>query len=100
MADSYLAIAAIANDEFMQERMFAAATQQQELGSVQLLPDPLSWVVNNRYTWAASPGWGEKWHTAYVEHPDDDAYEPGKDAEVITDGDILSTVQHLGNPNP
>lgn len=102
--DSYLAIASIANDHFMTERMNACVTQQHTLGSIDLGEfgvnpyNLLEWVKTNRYVWAASPGWGDKWTYAYASHPDDDNYEPGKDAAVITDGDILATVQHLGTP--
>jgi len=98
MSDSYLAISSIANDEFMIERMRAAVTQQVGLGNFNLdnLGSVITWVDTNRYVWAASPGWGEKWRQAYTDHPDDDTYEPGKDSEVITDGDILATVQSLG----
>lgn len=91
MTDSYLSISAIANDEFMQERMKACATQQTEIGSVKF-EEPLSWVVNNRYVWASSPGWGAAWDSALA----GDNEEPGKDTAVITDEDILATVQHLG----
>lgn len=99
MADAFLAIADIANDHFMQERMNAAVTQQHHLDNDLVFPpDPLAWVMNNRYVWAASPSWGEKWHSAFVSHPDDDNYEPGKDSSVITDGDILATVQAMGSP--
>jgi hypothetical protein len=103
MADSYLSIAAIAGDEFMTERMNAATTQQQYLGSIDLnLPNVASpynatyWVEQNRYVWASSPGWGAAWDSALAGHPDDPDYEPGKDPAVITDGMILSTVQQLG----
>lgn len=99
MTDSYLAISAIANDEWMNERMNACATQQAHLGNVPEVlsigtpPDPLLWVQANRYVWASSPGWGEKWDYALASDPDS---EPGKDTAVITDEDILATVQHLG----
>lgn len=99
MADPYLAIAAIANDQYMTERMNAAATQQSYLGNVAMMPtDPLQWVTLNRYVWASSPTWGEKWKYALDSHPaEDPPYEPGKDEAVITDGDILATVQLLGD---
>ncbi|HEY7418457.1 MAG TPA: hypothetical protein VH593_24975 [Ktedonobacteraceae bacterium] len=102
MADSYLAISEIANDVNMQERMKAATTQQWHLGNVNLGDTTDSaytvalWVTNNCYLWAASPGWGEKWTYAQDTHTDDPDYEPGKDEAVITDGDILATVQALG----
>lgn len=95
MSDAYLAIADIANDQYMTERLRACATQEARLDNGITIADPIAWVYENRYVWAASPGWGEKWHSAYVSHPDDDNYEPGKDMAVITDGDILATVQSL-----
>ncbi len=97
MTDSYLGIAAIANDLSMTERMRAAATQQVHLGDVPLIVDPVSWVTANRYLWASSPSWAEKWEYALETHTDNPDYEPGKDPTVITDDDILSTVQNLGN---
>jgi hypothetical protein len=54
----------------------------------------------NRYVWAASPGWGGAWDSALAGHPDDPAYEPGRDPAVITDGMILATVQQLGGTAP
>jgi hypothetical protein len=106
MADSYLSIAAIASDQNMVERLNAAATQQQYLGSVDFgytnTTAPFSaqaWVHDYRYVWASSPGWGAAWDSALAAHPDDPEYEPGKDPAVITDGMILSTVQTLGNPS-
>jgi hypothetical protein len=109
MPDSYLSIAAMATDEFMVERLNAATTQQQHLGGF----DPganyantaapfsaQAWVHDYRYVWASSPGWGAAWDSALAGHPDDPAYEPGKDAGVITDGMILATVQALGASTP
>jgi hypothetical protein len=101
MADSYLSIAAIATDEFMTERMYACVSQQQHLGNIDVnMPNvavPFSaqeWVNQNRYVWASSPSWGEKWSSALAS----DNPEPGKDESVITDADILSTVQALLEP--
>jgi hypothetical protein len=102
MADSYLSIAAIAGDQFMTERMNAATTQQWYLGNVDLGANGnnpfnvLQWVTDQRYVWAASPGWGAAWDSALAGHPDEPDYEPGKDAGVVTDGMILATVQALG----
>jgi hypothetical protein len=104
MTDSYLAISMIANDEYMIERMRSAATQQAELGNApEISNDPINqgayaaiaWVENNRYLWASSPSWGEKWDYALAAHPEDPDYEPGRDSAVITDDDILATVQAL-----
>jgi hypothetical protein len=102
MTDSYLAIDAIANDSYMQARLNACATQQWELGAIDIgdtwgdgVTAPLSWVANSRYVWASAPGWGEAWESALASHPDDDTYSPGKDEAVITDDMILSTVQAI-----
>jgi hypothetical protein len=102
MADSYLAISAIANDEYMNERLKACATQQTHLGNAPEIENDydnrpytnaaIKWVDQNKYLWAASPSWGEKWSSALVSNPDS---EPGKDEAVITDDDILATVQAL-----
>jgi hypothetical protein len=104
MADAYLAISEIANDEHMTERLNAAVTQQQHLEAIDLgkyatSPYNLTaWVHDYRYLWAASPGWGGAWESALAAHPPDAEpdYEPGKDPAVITDGMILATVQALG----
>jgi hypothetical protein len=95
VTDSYLAISQIANDGQMQERLRSCATQQAHLGNV-TVDDPLAWVMDNRYLWASSPGWGEKWDFARQTHWDDPSYQPGHDPAVITDADILATVQGLG----
>lgn len=107
MSDSYLAISAIANDQFMMERLTACATQQAHLGNAPIIENDSinqgayaaqAWVESNKYLWASSPSWGEKWASSLASHPDDPEYEPGKDEAVITDADILSTVQALTNP--
>jgi hypothetical protein len=97
MTDSYFAISEIAGSASMMERMRAAATQQAQLGGAPLIRDPIGWVDANRYIWASSPTWGEKWDSALAGHPADPDYDPGADAAVITDADILSTVQALGS---
>ena len=101
MTDSYLSIAAIANDETMHERMTACVTQQQHLGSINInfsntsAPyNAQSWVETNAYLWAASPDWGAAWDSALAGGNE----APGKDPSVITDGQILSTVQALLGP--
>ena len=96
MADPYLAISEIASDQYMNERMNAAATQEAYLREQGVLAgDPLSWVSMNRYVWASSPAWGEAWRYAQTVNEADPDYEPGKDEGVITDGMILATVQAL-----
>jgi hypothetical protein len=92
MSDSYIAIAEIASDGWMNERLRACAAQQEHLTGVPVDSD--TWVAQQRYIWASSPSWGEKWDYAKATHQDPE-YMPGKDPAVITDGDILATVQAL-----
>lgn len=101
MADAYLAMSQIANDALMVERVRSCTTQQNALGSISV-PDPIVWADENRYVWAASPGWAGAWDSALAAHPPDDEpnYRPGGDPAVITDGQILSTVQALGTGAP
>jgi hypothetical protein len=80
----------------MNERLRACVTQEASEGTIPLqVDDAASWVTQNAYVWAASPGWGADWQYALDSHLDDDTYEPGKDAAVITDEQILSAVQAL-----
>jgi hypothetical protein len=100
MADSYLAISNIAGNRYMTERVVAAATQQAHLGNAPLITNPLAWTTDNRYLWASSPGWGEKWDSAVLSHALTPVYDPGSDTSVISDADILATVQMLGAEPP
>lgn len=95
MADAYLTISYVANDGFMVERVRACATQQEHLGSIGV-DDPYAWAYDNRYLWASSPGWAEKWDYALQTH-EDPGYAPGSDPAVITDADILASVQALAS---
>ena len=88
MADSYLAISQIASDAYMNSRVRACAAQQH-------VEDEGAWTMENQYRWASSPSWGEKWDYSLAAHPDDPEYFPGADSAVITDADILATVQAL-----
>jgi hypothetical protein len=98
MPDSYVSISEIAADAWMGERLRACASQQEHLGNPPA--DPIQWVTDNRYVWASSPTWGEKWDYAKATHEGDLSYQPGRDAAVITDADILATVQALTAPPP
>jgi hypothetical protein len=92
MADAYLTIAEIAADQHMIDRVTACAAQQALQGApIEFAPH---WARERAFDWASSPSWGEKWDYARAVHPESD-YQPGKDAAVITDGDILATVQSL-----
>lgn len=53
--------------------------------------DPQRWTFEHRIKWATSPAWDSKWDSAEAAGIED----PGADASVITDGDILSVVQQL-----
>lgn len=88
MADTYLAISQIAGDPDMLERVRACAAQQ-------AIDGPEAWAYDQRYSWAAQPGWGAQWDSGLAAHPADPDYRPGADPAVITDGNILSAVQLL-----
>jgi len=96
MADSYLAISQIAGNGFMHERVVSAVTQQVYAGNAPGIANALDWTTANRYLWASSPTWGEKWDYAKTTHALVPGYDPGSDTSVITDADILATVQALG----
>ena len=90
MADSYLTISVVAVDQNMLNRVTACAAQQGVHNS------PHSWAAQNQYAWASSPTWAEKWDYAVANGVE----EPGADPAVITDIDILTTVQGLLNAPP
>lgn len=100
MTDTYLTISEIANNNAMHQRMQACVTQQAHLGNLPGVDNPASWVGVNSYLWASSPTWAEKWDYATATHPADQPYDPGRDDTVITDADILTTVQALGGEAP
>lgn len=64
--------------------------------------DPDRWAYDHRRVWAAAPGWDAAWESAKVSHPDDSdggtSYDPGTDAGVITDGQILAQIQAMLGP--
>jgi hypothetical protein len=109
--DPLLAVAAIANDQHMQERMTAAVTQVNVADNGvdihpaygQMANAAIHWVTTNRYVWAATTGWGAAWNLAAIAHQSDSAYQPGADPTVITDAQIkqaaLDLVGTLG-PGP
>jgi hypothetical protein len=92
MADAYLTISEIAMDQNMVNRVTACAAQQKAVGAP--IEFPPNWALENRFTWASSPSWGEKYDYAKATH-EEPGYAPGADPAVITDGDILATVQAM-----
>lgn len=82
---SYLSISHIAANSSMRSRVAACAAQEGETA-------PETWMFNNSFRWAASPGWDTAWDSAEVGNPGADH---GANEGVITDGMILSTVQSL-----
>jgi len=51
--------------------------------------DPDEWAVEHRWDVCAAPAWDEAWASAIASGNED----PGSDAGVITDAQILSQVQ-------
>lgn len=81
----YWDISTMAGDTDLTARLSAAAAQEQVPG------DPAGWAWDHRWQWAAQPGWGEAWASAVASGNE----HPGRDAAVITDGQILSAVQSI-----
>jgi hypothetical protein len=93
MADTYSTIARIAATARFAERLAACAAQQ---GA----DDPTGWVWANRYRLASSPGWAEKVAYWQAANPDADPDGWATDEAVLSDADVLATVQPLLNPPP
>ena len=53
------------------------------------IPDPESWVYVNRWKFAATPGWSDKYDQDWAAHQHDHDYDP---TVAITDEDILAAV--------
>jgi len=85
VADQYLTIATISEDTSMRRRVAACAAQQGATG------DADQWAYDNRWQWAAAPGWATKWDSAVAAGVAD----PGADPAVISDADILAVVQPM-----
>jgi len=85
MADQYLTIAVLTESGSMQRRVTACAATEDYAG------DPVQWTYDNRYGWAAAPGWAAAWDSAVA----GGIADPGADPAVITDGMILSQVQGM-----
>ena len=85
MSDSYLAISTLAADAAFRARAAACAATQEGVA------DPKQWVNANALFLAASPGFGAAWDSAV----EGGVENPGADAAVITDAQILSAVQAL-----
>ena len=82
---SYLTQNEIAGNPAMLNRVAQAAAEQAAPG------DPDAWAYEHRRSWAAAPGWDAAWDSATASGIED----PGSDAAVITDGQILAHVQGM-----
>lgn len=89
MADKYWSIALVQQDGDLQRRIIACASKEG-------IPDPEYWTMSHSWDYASQPGWGEKYQYAM----DTANPSPGKDDAVITDADILTTVQLLKTEDP
>lgn len=79
----------MAYDPALNGRVIAAVASEHQAGNT--TEEPERWMADNRHYWAASPGWSDAWESAVAsDNPD-----PGADEAVITDQQILSTVQAL-----
>lgn len=82
---SYWDITEMSNDADLRSRVAAAAAQEQTE------TEPWEWVSVNMLRVTAAPGWDAAWASAQASSVD----RPGKDPGVISDGQILSSVQLL-----
>ena len=80
---SYLTQAKLADDGHIRLRVTACAATEQ-------IEHPDAWAYEHRWQLSAQPGWVAAYASAAVAGDD-----PGANEAAITDGMILSAVQHL-----
>lgn len=85
---TYAAIVSMADDDDLRRRVTACAAQ---LGD----PAPELWAQQNRWAWAAQPGWADAYDYAIATGNQ----RPGWDPLVITDGMILAGVVEVRPPS-
>ena len=92
---AYEHVVAAANDGDLQHRIAAAVVSETGFDDT---TDPLGWAIDNRWWFAAQPGWGDAYHSAVLSFIDRPGLRPG----AITDAMILTAVQarltELANP--
>lgn len=86
---TYAIIATIQRDPDIRDRVAACVAVEG------LSPSPDQWAAENAWKLAAQPGWAAAWGSALASHAGEEAYAPGVDESVITDGMILSAVQSI-----
>jgi hypothetical protein len=81
---SYFDVNLLANNQdFMNRSVACAATEQ--------IPDPFNWALAHRFEIAAAPGFGADYASALAADPP--VQFPGRDESVISDGELLGSVQ-------
>lgn len=85
---SYNDISEMQADTTLNRRLIACATQEGKGGVSQT---PEQWVTENSWKIVSSPGWAAKWSSAKANYNS----QPGIDESVITDDDILATIQPM-----
>lgn len=99
---SYLTQDQIASSATMQHRVAQCASSE-GVGTAPEPADPFTgapvdpdrWTLERRRQWASAPDWDDAWEYALAGHSDEPDYDPGADAAVITDAQILSQVQSM-----
>ena len=79
---SYWDISNMADDVDLQSRVAACAAQEQD-------GEPRAWMYENILNVCAAPGWDQAWSSAVAAWRP----RPGRDPAVITDDQILASVQ-------
>jgi len=82
---TYWDVSLVAADVDLQTRETACAAVEG------VSADPAQFAYDNRWQYAAQPGWGDAWASALAAGVTD----PGRDPAVITDNQILSATQQI-----
>ena len=83
---AYWDVSQLAIDQDFSQRTIAAVAQEDWDGV-----NPVTWQYDNRWGMAGTPGFGD----AYASAVAGGVEFPGRDASVISDGQILSAIQAL-----
>ena len=88
---SYQSVSEMVSSDSLRRRLAACASQE-FFSRGYREANVLGWVDHNAWLLCSAPGWSGQWDSGKVAYPGEDL---GARNDVITDGDILSSVQPL-----
>ena len=88
---SYNSAADMHEDEYLNKRLIACASEQDKGDPGDGALQASNWVNIHKWDIVNAPGWSAKWDTARV----NGNVAPGADSSVITDEDILAVIQPM-----